>query len=95
MKYRKKPVVIDAVRVPADDKEWEWETFYEWAAEVGMSVTGERRTAVQTPSGYLIDTLEGTMLAGYGDWIIKGVAGEFYPCKNEVFLATYEAVEES
>lgn len=40
-----------------------------------------------------IETLEGTMLARPGDWIIKGVKGEFYPIKNEIFAATYEAVQ--
>lgn len=40
-----------------------------------------------------IDTLEGTMLARPGDWIIKGVKGEFYPCKPDIFAATYEAVQ--
>jgi hypothetical protein len=41
----------------------------------------------------LIDTLEGQMRASPGDWIIKGVKGEFYPCKHEIFRATYEAVD--
>ena len=41
-----------------------------------------------------ISTLEGTMQARLGDWIIKGVAGEFYPCKLDIFEATYEAVAE-
>ena len=40
----------------------------------------------------LIDTLEGTMRANPGDWIIRGVKGEFYPCKSDIFEATYEAV---
>ena len=40
-----------------------------------------------------IDTLEGTMIARPGDWIIKGVNGEFEPCKPDIFAATYEAVE--
>ncbi|MFE3381642.1 hypothetical protein [Streptomyces anulatus] len=40
-----------------------------------------------------IDTLEGTMRAEPGDWIIKGVTGEFYPCKPDIFIATYEAGE--
>lgn len=41
-----------------------------------------------------IDTLEGTMRVDYGDYIIKGVKGEFYPCKSDIFLATYEEVAE-
>ena len=43
---------------------------------------------------FLVLTLEGTMLASTGDYIIKGVNGEFYPCKPDVFAKTYEAVEE-
>jgi hypothetical protein len=42
---------------------------------------------------FLIQTLEGDMHANPGDWIIKGVKGEFYPCKPDIFAATYEAVE--
>lgn len=44
--------------------------------------------------GLLIPTLEGTMLAVQDDWIIRGIQGELYPCKPDIFLATYEAVEE-
>lgn len=46
----------------------------------------------QTNDGLVIHTLEGDMLADYGDWIIKGVKGEFYPCKPDIFEATYEKV---
>jgi len=44
-------------------------------------------------SGIEIATLEGVMRADVGDWIIRGVAGEFYPCKPDIFAATYEPVE--
>ena len=44
--------------------------------------------------GIAIDTLEGTMMVNYGDYIIKGVQGEFYPCKPDIFLKTYEEVIE-
>lgn len=51
--------------------------------------------AVGDDSGPIaIDTLEGTMVAGDGDWIIRGVQGEFYPCKDEIFVETYEPVED-
>lgn len=43
---------------------------------------------------YPIETLEGTMLANNGDWIITGIKGERYPCRNDIFQATYEFVEE-
>ena len=48
--------------------------------------------AVQTFAPMIIRTLEGDMLASSGDWIIKGVNGEFYPCKPEIFEKTYEEV---
>jgi hypothetical protein len=47
---------------------------------------------VRREGGIKIDTLEGTMVANIGDWIIKGVHGEFYPCKPEIFSQTYEFV---
>lgn len=43
--------------------------------------------------GVKINTLEGTMLANWGDWIIEGINGEFYPCKPDIFEKTYELVE--
>lgn len=46
-------------------------------------------TGRQLEDNLLIDTLEGTMKANYGDWIIKGVNGELYPCKNDIFKKTY------
>jgi hypothetical protein len=47
------------------------------------------------PAFMLIETLEGVMRAEVGDWIIRGVKGEFYPCKPDIFAATYEPVDES
>ena len=44
--------------------------------------------------GWHIKTLEGVMLARYGDWIIKGIQGELYPCKSEIFAETYEGVDD-
>lgn len=79
MKYRKKPVVIDAWK-NSDENE-----FPEWVsdADVGREAGGV----------ILINTLEGVMKAMPGDYIIKGVQGEVYPCKPDIFEATYEAVE--
>ena len=81
MKFRKKPVVIDAIR--NDDT-------------LGYTALSEfmRGGMFMVYEGYiLIDTLEGQMKALRGDWIIKGVKGEFYPCKPDIFAATYEPVE--
>jgi len=80
-RYRKKPVVIEAL-------EWDGEnlsdlsTFIEETNAISVSSKGE----------VIIGTLEGDMMASKGDFIIKGVAGEFYPCKPDIFAATYEEV---
>jgi hypothetical protein len=85
-KYRKKPVVIDAFRLPQLDQPVE-ESFHDWCEEVGfVNWASEREGTISIP------TLEGTMTAMPGDWIIKGVKGEFYPCKPDIFAATYEEV---
>ena len=85
MKYRKKPVVIDAFQLPqrGDD---ETGPFLEWAEQHGLEFESDR------DEGIAIVTLEGVMRADPGDWIIKGVKGEFYPCKPDIFAATYEPV---
>ena len=97
--YRKKPVVIDAVLLSADTtatrgglsaNDRAHATIAGWMLGSGFRnfrVHGDRR-----PFGLLIETLEGEMLADPGDWIIRGVKGEFYPCKPDIFEATYEAV---
>ena len=81
-KYRKKPVEIEACQYgPA--------TCAEICAWMGI----EHRAHEGEPCGvgqFLIETLEGTMAANPGDFIIKGVSGEFYPCKPDIFVATYE-----
>ena len=86
-KFRKKPVVIEAFllkepRIPHEIAVW-CNGRVCGVGDVGAKVWIE------------IDTLEGTMRADYGDFIIKGVKGEFYPCKPDIFDATYELVEET
>ncbi len=81
-KYRKKPVVIEAV-------EFTDESFEECVRFLGHSVDLDvRKEAI------IIQTLEGPLNASLGDWIIKGVKGEFYPCKPDIFEQTYDKVEE-
>lgn len=81
-KFRKKPVVIEAVQyMPIQDCS-ELLTFLEGC--IGWQVV---------EGGIQIPTLEGNHLAGPGDWIIKGIKGEFYPCKPDIFKATYDEVE--
>ena len=81
MKFRKKPVVIEAIQfLDTKDsfnklKEWIGESFY---------------YDYQNAPRVFIKTLEGDMGVSKGDWIIKGVKGEFYPCKPDIFEVTYE-----
>lgn len=82
MKYRKKPVVIEAVR-------WTGDNLIE-CIRFCEAIARER----QVDGKLTIPTLEGKMIATTGDYIIKGVKGEFYPCKPDVFGATYEPVYE-
>ena len=84
MKYRKKPVVIEAVQ-------WQGESNLDEAlAFVGQ----QREPGVKGYGAIIIPTLEGDMSALPGDWIIRGVQGEHYPCKPDIFAATYERVTE-
>lgn len=94
MRYRKKPVVIDAIRF--DGTGQGHVDVDEWAADLIERHTGQRpRSSVFTGDyrGVHIDTLEGQMTASAGDWIICGVQGEFYPCKPDIFEAIYEPAE--
>lgn len=89
MKYRKKPVEIEAIQwngmnVP------EIIDFAEDACTIDMLAYSNTDQPIYT---LVIHTLEGDMLAKPGDFIIKGVKGEFYPCKPDVFEQTYEMVE--
>ena len=79
-KYRKKPVVIDAIQFTGDNFS-EIESFCPKARNVGIR-------------NMVIPTLEGDMTALSDDWIIKGVKGEFYPCRPDIFEQTYELVGE-
>jgi hypothetical protein len=93
MKYRKKPVVIDAVQYKDGNFEPVLRAFpesFDWKAKMVEKSTNENLSKFEVE----IPTLEGTMIVSDGDWIIKGVKGEFYPCKPEIFEMTYEKVEE-
>lgn len=88
MKFRKKPVVINAEQVPVDDI---IENIELHGRVWGLFMSGNFDDFMMTTDkGYDIHTLEGVMHASPGDWIIKGVKGEFYPCKPDIFEATYE-----
>lgn len=84
MKYRKKPVVIEAMQF---NGEWSGD-----ATEIlSWMVSGGDWD--KESSELKIHTLEGAITASKGDWIIKGVNGEFYPCKPDIFEKTYELAE--
>lgn len=91
MKYRKKPVVIDAVqcaeiiRCMTND----WNGLSDWVKNAYEK--GEIRAI--TSQGFTCGTLEGPLQAIKTDMIIQGVKGEIYPCKLDIFMATYEPVE--
>lgn len=96
MRYRKKPVVIEAVKL--EDNKKSIINAIEFVYNIGMetSILGMdfEINKVRSDGGLIINTLEGNMLASFGDYIIKGVQGEFYPCKPGVFAETYELVED-
>jgi hypothetical protein len=80
-KYRKKPIVIEALQV----SEINIKECYDFCSDIMKAHT--------VPLELFIGTLEGLMRADVGDWIIKGVNGEFYPCKPDIFDKTYEEVK--
>jgi hypothetical protein len=92
-KYRKRPVVIEAVQLrPGNLKEVE--TFLAGRELPGLHEP-EPGWAINWGNGEVtIQTLEGTMTAKPGDWIIRGVKGELYPCRDDIFRATYQPIGE-
>ena len=77
-KFQKKPVIIEAVQFTGDNVD-----FIKEFTNYNSSICNDELN---------IHTLEGNMIARVGDWIIKGVKGEFYPCKPDIFENTYEEV---
>lgn len=88
MKYRKKPVVIEAVQFIDSG-----EVLSDLSALMKDTIRVDYADA-DNPV-LKIETLEGTMTANVGDYIIKGIQGEFYPCKPDIFETTYERVDEN
>lgn len=101
-KYRKKPVVIEAFQLTMETrwnnvdwpewmhKAWNYEETEEGALSPKRSAAAEKYTTDEL----FINTLEGEMRVDIGDFIIRGVKGELYPCKPDIFEATYDSVEE-
>ena len=95
MKYRKKPVVVEAFQMTMDScfqpSAWPcwlvdaWEKYEDECGSLCLPAAGRLR--------FYIRTIEGNMYVDWNDWIIRGVKGELYPCKPDIFEATYEPVE--
>jgi hypothetical protein len=85
-KFRKMPVVIEAIQYDGTENS---------VVEIlQMKETNSSAKSIRVDAGdLLIHTLEGVMRADKGDWVIKGVNGELYPCKPDIFDKTYEPVE--
>ncbi|WP_394139571.1 hypothetical protein [Cytobacillus oceanisediminis] len=81
MKYRKRPIVIEAVKYTLVN------------LKSANEFAGDKLLRNWPDTVHWIDTLEGKMKLSEGDYIIKGVNGEFYPCKPDIFRKTYEEVE--
>ena len=101
-RYRKRPVVIEAMQLPFDATPPQGIAVYQWIEshigstlpkgdEPGYSPDGTGVTIDPADGHTVIRTLEGDMKVGLGDYVIKGVQGEFYPCQPDIFEATYEA----
>lgn len=85
-KFRKKPVVIEAVQLNEEN----FVDITNWIGKDNLAdgTDPDERTIE-------IVTLEGNHMARLGDWIIQGIAGEYYPCKHDIFVATYDPVDGS
>ena len=84
MKFRKKPAVIDAIQYHGHDRSRN--ELHEWLRDFGAAFPLDS----DADGAIVIPTLEGQHIASPGDWIIRGVKGEYYPCKPDIFAATYE-----
>lgn len=87
MKFRKKPVVIEAFQWLHRGNFIKWASLPKW-----FTTAYEKGDVLLLTDGVEIQTLEGRIKANIGDWIIKGVKGEFYAVKDDIFRLTYESV---
>ena len=83
MKYVKKPVVVDAIQMLSDNID----QVYEMLGD-SLIIVGDMDNLK-----HFIDTLEGVMEISWGDYVIKGVKGEFYPCKPDIFELSYDKID--
>lgn len=91
-KYRKKPVVVEAFQMTKEHR-WDNSKWPEWLNAAWNKEPGEGSVWIDPDAEELVcGTLEGVYRIGWDDWIIRGVKGELYPCKPDIFAAMYEAV---
>lgn len=89
--FTKKPVTIEALQYPTDPFDDAGAiSVYEWVRRNSLGKTSAYFDPIS--EDLMIHTLEGDMRVSAGDWVIRGVQGEFYPCKPDIFKATYEEV---
>lgn len=99
--YRKKPVVIEAFQMTRE-RRWDNSEWPQWLHEAWNTPAGEGSVWIDPDAPYVSNdgvgaelvcgTLEGVHKIAWNDWIIKGIKGEIYPCKPDIFEATYEPV---
>lgn len=90
-KYRKKPIVIEAWEIPLDEEDTTREIPI-WVIEA-ITAGVIKLISPEDSSKVSVQTKEGPLHTSPGNWIIKGIQGELYPCDKEIFLATYELME--
>ena len=92
-KFRKKPVVVEAVQYTGSVSSTIF--IYGLVNKIDIETEDQANKIIagcERNGGININTLEGIMLVSKGDWVIKGIKGEFYPCKQDIFDATYEQI---
>jgi hypothetical protein len=87
MKYIKKPIEIEAIKFTRDT----WDEVKSFTNNNAHTLMIEKR--INGNAKCIITTLEGQLIAKEGDWIIKGIKGEFYPCKADIFEMTYDKID--
>jgi hypothetical protein len=87
MKYKKKPVVVEAVQFTHESKN----QVFNWASEINMNVYP---TYIEGLPVIMIPNQEGELVLSFGDWLIKGLNNELYPCAPDIFEKTYEECKE-
>lgn len=97
-KFRKKPVVVEAFQMTKERRmeNSEWPEWLNHAWNKDYDIPGSlfrQRIDADLPDPLAIRTLEGVHIVQWGDWIIRGIKGELYPCKPDIFAATYEPAE--